>query len=150
MGLPLPSSSNETLAKELMALLASFDAQRRLLGQHATLKTADIRLLWLFNDGKPRTLKEMSAELGLEQSTVNRQVNAAINDSLLTRNKKNPTDPYRFEPSEFGAQEFSKYMAATTGAYTQTFAQLGNQNEEFMTLMRSFVASFTHNVHNLQ
>ncbi|WP_229051582.1 MarR family winged helix-turn-helix transcriptional regulator [Aeromicrobium sp. Leaf350] len=49
------------------------------------MRVADRRLLWLLSDGVPRTMREVADALGLEQSTVNRQVNAALDLGLLAR-----------------------------------------------------------------
>ena len=43
----------------------------------AILEASAFNILWRLWEG-PRTLRELSVELELEQSTVNRQVNAAI------------------------------------------------------------------------
>lgn len=137
---------DETQAKQLMALLTIFDTQRRQLGHHAPLKTADLRLLWLFVDGRARTLKEIATELGLEQSTVNRQVNAAIRGSLLERCEDSPHQPYKFLPSQYGTQVFDDYMATTTDVYAETVASLGSEGAQFVALMNAFVAGFTSSV----
>ena len=46
---------------------------------------ADRRIMWLFADRRPRTLREIATSLGLEQSTINRQVNAAIKRGYVER-----------------------------------------------------------------
>ena len=42
-----------------------------------------MRLLWLLVESGPQTLAEVTSALGLERSTVNRQVNAAVAAGLL-------------------------------------------------------------------
>lgn len=129
-------------AHTLMSLLEIFDRHRRSIGHQATLRTADIRLLWLFTDGQPRTLRQITNELGLEQSTINRQVNAAMNASLITRSRARSADPYLFEPSEFGASEFAKYLNATTIAYSTALAEMGSKGTTLVELMTEFVDSY--------
>lgn len=126
-------------ARTVMSLLEVFDRHRRSIGHQATLRTADIRLLWLFTDGQPRTLRQITNELGLEQSTINRQVNSAMQASLITRNRARATDPYLFEPSEFGSSEFSKYLNATTIAYSTALTELGPKSTQLVELMTEFV-----------
>ncbi len=76
---PLPDD------REAASLLARLETFRRFAEQHGELRSADGRLLWLLSDGHPRTLREIADNLNLEQSTVNRQVNAAVKAGLLSR-----------------------------------------------------------------
>ena len=122
-----------------MSLLEVFDRHRRAIGNQATLRTADIRLLWLFLDGEPRTLRQITSELGLEQSTTNRQVNAAITAGLIMRSRDRTSDPYLFAPSEFGRQEFASYLDASTRAYRSALADLGPNSSQMLGLMTRFV-----------
>ena len=50
----------------------------------AILEASAFNILWRLWEG-PRTLRELSVELELEQSTVNRQVNAAIKHGYIER-----------------------------------------------------------------
>lgn len=49
------------------------------------LDNSAFRLLWVLSDGTPRTLRQLAEGLDLEQSTVNRQVNAALTAGYLER-----------------------------------------------------------------
>lgn len=51
----------------------------------AILDASAFSILWLLDDDRPRTLREVTDELCLEQSTVNRQVNAAIKHGYVER-----------------------------------------------------------------
>ncbi|MGV9711497.1 MarR family winged helix-turn-helix transcriptional regulator [Gordonia sp. NPDC003424] len=51
----------------------------------ARLDASAFAILWILSDGRARTLRELSEELDLDQSTVNRQVNAAIRHGYLER-----------------------------------------------------------------
>lgn len=75
-------------ARRMGALVTRLERIRRMQTNQMDLGTADLRILWLFADGRSRTLKEISADLNLEQSTVNRQINAAINEGLLQRSRR--------------------------------------------------------------
>ncbi|GAA3540650.1 MarR family winged helix-turn-helix transcriptional regulator [Aeromicrobium flavum] len=74
-------------AFHVVRLFARFERHRRPVEQWMRLGSADQRLMWLFSDGEGRTLKEIAEALGLEQSTVNRQVNAALREGLLERSR---------------------------------------------------------------
>lgn len=69
-------------------LVTRLERQRRAMEQQTQLGAADQRLLWMFSDEEPRTLREIAEELGLEQSTVNRQVNAARQAGLVERSRE--------------------------------------------------------------
>lgn len=64
---------------------ARFERGRRAIEATARLKSADLRLLWLLSAEGPRTMREIADALVLEQSTVNRQVNAALKEGLVER-----------------------------------------------------------------
>ncbi|MFC3244626.1 MarR family winged helix-turn-helix transcriptional regulator [Gordonia humi] len=59
--------------------------RRNQVDSGAILEASAFAILWLFEDGRPRTLRELTEELCLEQSTVNRQVNAAIKNGYVER-----------------------------------------------------------------
>ncbi len=72
----------------MAGLVTRFERHRRVIEQEAQLGAADQRLLWMFSDEEPRTLREIAVALRLEQSTVNRQVNAARKAGLLERTRE--------------------------------------------------------------
>lgn len=78
----------ETPAGMAIIAIAMLERAQRAAEDVAEVRVADRRLLWLLSDGEPRTMRQIAEELGLEQSTVNRQVNAALGEGLLAR-----TDP---------------------------------------------------------
>ncbi|GEE03107.1 hypothetical protein nbrc107696_35530 [Gordonia spumicola] len=51
----------------------------------AVLDSSAFAILWQLSDGRDRTLRELTDALDLEQSTVNRQVNAAIKRGYVER-----------------------------------------------------------------
>ena len=65
--------------------LLRMQRRRRHVYEGAVLENSAFRLLWVLDDGEPRTLRQLAADLDLEQSTVNRQVNAAIAAGWLER-----------------------------------------------------------------
>ncbi len=58
--------------------LLRLQRRRRHVYDGVVLENSAFRLLWVLDDGEPRTLRQLAGDLDLEQSTVNRQVNAAI------------------------------------------------------------------------
>lgn len=70
---------------ELVVATARLEQGRRAVEAHAQLGIADLRLLWLLSSEGQLTMKGISEALHLEQSTVNRQVNAALKNGLVER-----------------------------------------------------------------
>lgn len=73
-------------------LLRAFgDEIMRMTGRRTTtyagsvLESSAFRILWLLEESGPRTLRELSEDLQLERSTINRQVNAAIRHGYVER-----------------------------------------------------------------
>ena len=65
--------------------LLRMQRRRRHVYEGVVLENSAFRLLWVLDDGEPRTLRQLAVDLDLEQSTVNRQVNAAIDAGWLER-----------------------------------------------------------------
>ncbi|MGV9827594.1 MarR family transcriptional regulator [Gordonia sp. NPDC003429] len=59
-----------------------------------------------FTDGRPRTLRELSELTHLEQSTINRQVNAAITHGYLERFDVAGSTSRRIRPTQRGVEAF--------------------------------------------
>ncbi|EME67441.1 Transcriptional regulator [Rhodococcus ruber BKS 20-38] len=70
---------------ELIVASADFERGQRASKSLNQLNAADSRLLWLLTSQGPQTMRQVSEALGLEQSTVNRQVNAALARGLVER-----------------------------------------------------------------
>ncbi|NDZ97485.1 MarR family transcriptional regulator [Streptomyces sp. SID6673] len=76
-----PSPVYRDLAEELLRM----GRRKTNVVPGTQLEASAFAILWVLSDGRPRTLRELSEELDLEQSTVNRQVNAAIKHGYLER-----------------------------------------------------------------
>ncbi|GGA75328.1 hypothetical protein GCM10011490_27610 [Pseudoclavibacter endophyticus] len=120
-------------------MFTELDRHRRTLSQRATLGTADMRLLWLLSDDEPRTLKQIAERLGLEQSTANRQVNAAVTAGLLVRERDHSAAPYRFTATPRGAREFERNLHATLDTYRHALNALGPDRARFLDLLQKFL-----------
>lgn len=78
---PWPSPLYRDLAEEFLRM-----ARRRShVDPDSILEVSAFSLLWILSDGRPRTLRQLTDAMQLEQSTVNRQVNAAIKHGYLER-----------------------------------------------------------------
>lgn len=137
-------------ARRLGALLTSFDNARRVLDQRATLGAADMRLLWLFHDGTARTLRQIAEQLSLEQSTVNRQVNTAVQEGLLTKTRSTSSEPYRFMTSAAGDREFEHTLEVTLGVYRRALETLDDDAETFLVLFERYVEAYRQAVQHTE
>lgn len=71
------------------------------------LEASAFAILWILYDGAPRTLRDLTEELGLEQSTVNRQVNAAIRQGYLQRYEVVGSVSKMLRPTDKGREAFA-------------------------------------------
>lgn len=130
-------------ARRLGRILTHFDTARRVLDQQTTLGTADMRLLWLFHDGAPRTLREIAEQLGLEQSTVNRQVNTAAAQGLLTKARNTGNEPYRFMTSPAGDQQFEQTLDTTLTIYNEALDVFDDDDrQQFLDLLERYIEAY--------
>ncbi|WP_405182640.1 MarR family winged helix-turn-helix transcriptional regulator [Nocardia sp. NBC_01377] len=113
-----------TLAsRRLAGAVAQLERHRRHQEQAATIKTADMRLLWLFSDRRPRTLRCIVDDLGLERSTVNRQVNAAMAAGLLRRYRNSAQSAHLIEATEAGLAAFEEEVRDVLESYDLAIAR---------------------------
>lgn len=142
-------SAQDSAARRLGALLTNFDSARRVLDQRSSLGAADKRLLWLFSDGVSRTLRQIAEQLALEQSTVNRQANVAVDEGLLTKSRRSTREPYRFAASAAGVQEFENTLKTTLEIYRQALTVLGEDGETFLGLLERYIEAYRQAVQRM-
>jgi DNA-binding MarR family transcriptional regulator len=101
--------------------------QRRRRHEYAgtVLETSAFRLLWVLDDGEPRTLRRLAADLDLEQSTVNRQVNAAIGAGWLERYDVAGSASRLVRPTPAGAEAFRHDGRIRAAAIRAALDELG-------------------------
>lgn len=104
---------------------------------HGTMHAADVRLLWLLTSAPPLTLREIADTLHLEQSTVNRQVNAAIRNGLLHRFDDGRAAKV-VTPTAHGREIFRTDTAVAQRVYRAALAALGEDADTFVELLRRF------------
>jgi len=128
--------------RRVASLLVRLDVSRRTAEHHSELGTADGRLLWLLSDGQPRTLREIAEALRLEQSTVNRQVNAALAAGFLRRFTEAGRPARLIEPTAEGLDAFERATSRALGAYADGLAALGGEAGAFLDLLERFATRY--------
>ena len=137
---PLP----DTPGWQLAAALGRLDRAQRAAEARAVLGVAEGRLLWLFSDREPRTLRQVSQELGLEQSTVNRQVNAALASGLLRRFRPTGGPAYLVEATQDGLERFERDLERHLRLMDAALAALPDDAQaDFPALLLTFVQAYT-------
>ncbi|MFC8730884.1 MarR family winged helix-turn-helix transcriptional regulator [Luteimicrobium sp. NPDC057192] len=132
-----------TPGTRVASALFHLDQHRRAVENHGPLNVADGRLLWLFSDRTPRTLRQIADELNLEQSTVNRQVNGAHQAGLLDRQRDPDRGAYVFQASEAGLARFEEAVASSLGQYDDALAALGpGEAAQLVELLGKFVTAY--------
>lgn len=132
-------SRDRRVAFELLKL----DRQRYAVEQHTMLSIAEIRVLWMLSDGQPRSLRELAAALHLEQSTVNRQVNAAIDAGHLYRFTEHGRSSGLIAPTSEGRRRFTEDTEFTLHIYDRALDELGDHAQLFLEQLETFVAAYT-------
>lgn len=129
-------------ARELASLLQRLETLRRAAEQrHGILTTAERRLLWLLSDQAPRTLREISTQLNLEQSTVNRQVNGAAKAGLVRIVEAHPAR--HVEVTEAGIEAFNADVVEILDGYQGALGRMGQERaERFTDSLSAFVSTY--------
>lgn len=128
-------------ATEIAGMLERIEQLRRALNISAAKNTADMRLLWLFADRSPRTLRQIAEQLKIEQSTANRQVNSAVTKGLLSRTRETAGLPYLFTPTQEGLDQHAQFIEYATQAYRAGIEALGIDRAQFAALMKTFITA---------
>lgn len=79
------AATDQSLLHDLADELLRFSKRRHGSVEGVELESSAFKLLWVLSDDEPRTLRELAEELGLDLSTINRQVNGAVKAGLLER-----------------------------------------------------------------
>lgn len=140
---PAEDGAEREPRRDVARLLSLLDRHRRLHRQQRALGDADLRILWLFADGRARTLREIADALHLEQSTVNRQVNAAVTEGLLERSREHGGQAYLFQRTAKGYRLFEADVAASLDGYDEALTALGAADAAaFVDLLDRFTESY--------
>ncbi|MFC9981129.1 MarR family winged helix-turn-helix transcriptional regulator [Gordonia sp. NPDC127522] len=117
---PWQSPVHRDLAQELLRM----SRRRSLVHPGVGLERSAFAILWILSDGRPRTLRELTADLQLEQSTVNRQVNAAIKHGYVERFEVEDSLSKLIRPTEAGREAFRRDGLLRAERLEQVFADL--------------------------
>lgn len=109
------------LADELLRM----QRRRRHVYDDVICENSAFRLLWVLDDGEPRTLRQLSLDLDLEQSTVNRQVNAAIAAGWLERFEVEGSASRLVRPTSAGAEAYRHDGLIRAGAIRAALDEIG-------------------------
>lgn len=121
---------------------AHFERVRRSVESGQQLKVAEGRLLWLLRDGEPRSLRRIAEELDLEQSTVNRQVHAALESGVVDRSRPQGSPTYVITMSEAGRSRFESDMERLLAVYDRAVAAVPLQEQDrFLEHLEAFVTA---------
>ncbi|WP_437583642.1 MarR family winged helix-turn-helix transcriptional regulator [Paramicrobacterium sp. CJ85] len=135
--------------RRVAAQLTRLDRLRHTHEHRGELGTAGLRILWLFSDRHPRTLADVASALHLEQSTVNRQVNAVAAAGLLVRERSEEGRPYLYSPTEEGIVVFERAVAVSVGAYDAALAALGPDDaDSFISALERFVDAYSRSINS--
>jgi len=126
----------------MASLITHLERLRRAQLNQMDLGTADLRILWMFSDGRSRTLKQIAHDLGLEQSTVNRQINAAIAEGLLQRTRAEGSPAQLISPTDWGRQAFDDDVEKSLAALQTGLDALQGDALEFLDEFTRFVNAF--------
>ncbi len=116
-----PLADVTALGGELLRL----QRRRTSVYEGVILENSAFRLLWVLADGTERTLRQLSEALDLEQSTVNRQVNAALAAGYLERYAVDGSASKVVRPSTAGTQAFEHDGRIRAQLISRALADLG-------------------------
>ncbi len=131
-------TNEQSLLGELADELLRFSKRRHASVEGVELEASAFKLLWVLSDGEPRTLRELADELGLDLSTINRQVNAAVRAGLLERFSVpgSPSRPVR--PTAEGGRLYEHDTAIHADLLRSVLAEMGA--DQARDLIRSLAA----------
>jgi DNA-binding MarR family transcriptional regulator len=116
---------DDRVLRELGDELMRLSRRRAQTYPGSRLDTSAFRLLWLLTEGAPRTLRELADELQLDQSTVNRQVNAAIKHGLVERYAVAESQSRLLRPTDAGRSAYLHDAALRARLFDAVLDELG-------------------------
>ncbi|WP_439030126.1 MarR family winged helix-turn-helix transcriptional regulator [Gordonia terrae] len=141
---PWQSPVHRDLAQELLRM----SRRRSLVHPGVGLERSAFAILWVLSDGRPRTLRELTVDLGLEQSTVNRQVNAAIKHGYVERFEVEDSLSKMIRPTEAGSEAFRREGLLRAERLEQVFADLDpGTPEALLRELRAFNDAYERTQH---
>lgn len=140
-------TTHDEQSRRLARALARMESLRRHRRDDGGLGAADIRLLWLLVDSGPQTLGEITVALALERSTVNRQVNAAVDAGLLAKERVPHSSAHRVHLTDAGRESFDTCAQQAVDAIGAALAQLdAEESSDLVNLVERFVVAYGHQI----
>lgn len=119
---------------------ARWSTVRRAVENGQQLKVAEGRLMWLLRDGEARTLRQIAEQLDLEQSTVNRQVHAALASGVVRRFRAEDSSTWLVEMSDEGQDRFTADLTRMMTVYDEAIDAVPEEEQErFLKHLAAFV-----------
>ena len=112
------------LLRELGDELMRLGRRRTTTYPGSRLDTSAFRILWLLAE-EPRTLRALSDELQLEQSTVSRQVSAAVKHGLVERWGTPGAGGWLHRPTEQGRAAYEHDAQLRVDVYSRVLDDVG-------------------------
>ncbi|ALG85001.1 MarR family winged helix-turn-helix transcriptional regulator [Gordonia phthalatica] len=130
-----PSTVHRDVVEELLRMRR----RRYEVDPQAILDSSAFQILWLLSDGRARTLRELSVDLDLEQSTVNRQVNAAMKRGFVERFQIPECVSWMHRPTVEGNEAFNHDGRRRADRLNRVFADLApGDPESLLRQLRAF------------
>ncbi|WP_333617629.1 MarR family winged helix-turn-helix transcriptional regulator [Dietzia sp.] len=129
--------------REVASLFKRLEETRRVAAANAALGAADGRILWLLSSGDELTLREISEKLNLEQSTVNRQVNAAVKSGFVEKRRSGARGAWQFSQTELGRESFDSDLEWHLDLYRRGLEELDeDERATFIELLNRVVGGY--------
>ncbi|MFT4086739.1 MAG: MarR family winged helix-turn-helix transcriptional regulator [Gordonia sp. (in: high G+C Gram-positive bacteria)] len=139
-GSDLPGDSD---SRRFAAALTRMETYRRHRRQNDSIGAAEMRLLWLLAESGPLTLAEVTSALGLERSTVNRQVNGAVDAGLLGKERVAGSSAFQVFLTDHGRDAFDRTARRALAVIGDTLAEMGSDDSAaLIDLVERFVDAY--------
>lgn len=130
------TDENTDLIAEITALgdeLLRLQRHRTTVYEGVVLENSAFRILWVLADGEPRTLRQLASHLDLEQSTVNRQANAALDAGFLERFEVPGSASRWLRPTAAGRTAYEHDGVIRAARYQRVLGALGAERARALT-----------------
>lgn len=128
---------------DFVLALVHVERGQRMTEGDASVGVADRRILWLIASGEPLTMRQISESLKLEQSTVNRQVNAALKSGLLEQDLDAGSTAKVFKVSERGSKMLASDMERSFELLAAALADIPEaERDQFRRHLLTFARSY--------
>lgn len=116
---------DDDLMRAFGAAMLRFNRRRLTSPPGSRLDLSAFRILWLLVEQGNCPLGEIADQLGLDQSTVSRQVTAAVKRGLLERASTEGTSQVLVRPTALGRERYDHDLALRSVKYHRALHELG-------------------------